>query len=60
MVGFISKMLVTNPEIDKMKNLFLEIDQDHDGYISLGEFQKGLSLIVGSLEAQSQDIKELM
>ena len=53
-------MLVTNTEIDKMKRLFFQLDLNQDGYISVDEFQAGLSKVVGALQMTSAEIKDLM
>ena len=55
-MGFISSMLVTNVEIDKMKKLFLDLDANNDGFISVQEMEDGLGKVVGALQATSTDM----
>ena len=59
-MGFISSMLVTNVEIVKMKKLFLDLDANNDGFISVQEMENGLGKVVGALQATSTDISELL
>lgn len=42
-------MLLTNTEVAKLTDLFIQLDTTNDGFLSLEELESGISQIVGSV-----------
>lgn len=51
-MSFISAMIVSNEETEKIKELFLSMDRTHDGFLSYDELVKGLGPVLGSFMSQ--------
>ena len=47
-------------ELEQLRKIFVELDRDNNGLISLEEIQKGLNKVMGHLKGNLKEFEELL
>ena len=47
-------------ELEQLRKIFVELDRDNNGLISLEEIQKGLTKVMGHLKGNYKEFEELL
>ena len=59
-VSLISALKVQSDELVNMRQMFLRLDSSQDGFLSIEELQVGMSQVLGTMKAESQDWNDLV
>ncbi len=60
MLSFIVGVKSTQEELDELRKMFLQLDENGDGTLSIDEIENGMHKIMGNLQGDPDDYKEMM